>query len=234
MTSPAAKRILIVEDDPLTATMVRTNLVHDGYKVTHASDVDGALTQIGQDAFDVIILDYMLGARTGIEVLSAIRKRALGTPVMMLTARSETRVKVEAFDIGADDYLTKPFHVDELLARTRALIRRSQARIEVPTTGRIRFGSAWVDLNARTIDNKSGEKIALGDKEGGLIALFAGEPRRVFTRADILDEVWGMDQNPVARTVDNYILIVRRLIEPDPNEPRHLITIRGQGYQYLP
>ena len=153
---------------------------------------------------------------------------------MMLTARDETPIKVAAFQGGADDYLTKPFHVDELVARLRALVRRAQARLEVPATHRFRFGVAWVDLTAGQVRLEDGREIALGDKELRLIALFHREPQVIFSRPDILDEVWGMDANPVARTVDNYILTVRRLIEPVPEQPRYLLTVRGRGYQYVP
>jgi len=225
-------KILVVEDDRLTRTMVRTNLVHEGFAVTEATTGDEAVAAIAAQAFDAIVLDYMLPGRDGLAVLADTRGRGIGTPVLMLTARDETRLKVSALDGGADDYLTKPFHVDELVARVRALVRRARAPIEVPSEGRVRFGAAWVDLPNRSLHDAAGHAHVLGEKEVGLIALFAREPGVVLTRSDILDEVWGMDATPVERTVDNYIGAVRRLVEADPDHPQHLVTVRGEGYRY--
>ena len=227
-----AGRVLVVEDDQLTATMVRTNLEHEGYEVVLAADGDAALEQIERQAFDLMVLDYMLPGPDGLQILSKVREQAIGTPVLMLTARAETRLKVEAFGRGADDYLTKPFHIDELLARTQALIRRARSQLELPATRRLRMGQAWVDFSTRAATVGEGPATQLGDKELGMLALFAREPGRVFSRLDILDEVWGMDANPVARTVDNYIMVLRRILEPDSENPVHLLTVRGEGWQY--
>ena len=225
-------RILVVEDDQLTATMVETNLEHEGYSVRLAMNGSAAIAAIADEAFDLLILDYMLPEKNGLQILQHVREQNIGTPIMMLTARGETPLKVQAFGLGADDYLTKPFHVDELVARTQALIRRARTQLELPATHRVRMGHVWVDFSQRLATNDEGKVFDLGDKELGILALFAQEPGRVFSRADFLDEVWGMDANPVVRTVDNYILTLRRLVEPDPEHPVHLITIRGEGWQY--
>ena len=220
-------RVLVVEDDQLTSTMVRTNLEHEGFSVTVANDGNRAIEMIERQAFDLMVLDYMLPGRDGFQILSHIRGLSIGTPVLMLTARGETRLKVDALGRGADDYLTKPFHVDELLARAHALIRRARAQLELPAARRARMGRVWIDFGQRVAIPDSGLTERLGDKELGILQLFAREPGRVFSRADILDEVWGMDVNPVARTVDNYILTLRRIIEPDPEHPVYLVTVRG-------
>jgi DNA-binding response OmpR family regulator len=224
--------VLVVEDDQLTATMVRTNLEHEGFSVRLATDGDQALAEIESQAFDLLVLDYMLPGKDGLQILEHVRSQAIGTPVMMLTARAETRLKVEAFGLGADDYLTKPFHVDELLARAHALIRRARTQLELPAARRIRMGRVWIDFTRRVSSTEEGQEEQLGDKELGMLSLFAREPGRVFSRMDILDEVWGMDANPVARTVDNYILALRRILEPDPESPIYLVTVRGEGWQY--
>jgi DNA-binding response OmpR family regulator len=227
-----AARVLVVEDDQLTATMVCTNLEHEGFQVRLASDGDQAIEAIESEAFDLLVLDYMLPGRNGLQILEHARAQAIGTPVMMLTARAETRLKVEAFGLGADDYLTKPFHVDELLARAHALIRRARAQLELPAERRVRMGRVWIDFTRRVAVADDGTEEQLGDKELGMLDLFAREPGRVFSRLDILDEVWGMDANPVARTVDNYIMMLRRILEPDSENPVHLLTVRGEGWQY--
>jgi DNA-binding response OmpR family regulator len=224
--------VLVVEDDRLTRTLVRTNLAHEGYDVTVAVDGHEGMAALGARPFDVFVFDYMLPGHDGLALLAEVRRRGLGTPVLMLTARDETGLKVRALDGGADDYLTKPFHVDELVARVRALVRRARAPVEVPAAGRVRFGAASVDLPGRRLVDPRGQAHTLGEKEIGLIVLFSREPGRVHSRADILEEVWGMEANPVERTVDNYIHALRQLVEPDPDAPRHVVTVRGEGYRY--
>ena len=231
---PVRDRVLVVEDDRLTRTMIRTNLVAEGYEVTLAETGEAASALLATQVFDLIILDYMLPGRSGLDVLGALRRDDLVSPVLMLTARSETPLKVSAFHAGADDYLTKPFHVDELLARASALLRRARAPIQTPSGERFGFGASTVDLSARLIFTASGRRERLGDKEIRLIQLFVSRPKVVLRRADILEEVWGMDANPVERTVDNYVGQLRKHVEPEPDTPRHIVTVRGEGYQYLP
>jgi two-component system response regulator MprA len=227
-------RVLVVEDDRLTRTMIRTNLHHEGYDVTAVESAEEATELLAGSRFDVVVLDYMLPGASGLDALTALRRDDVVTPVLMLTARSETSVKVEALDRGADDYLTKPFHVDELVARVRAMVRRARAPVQTPSGQVFPFGAATVDLVTRTLVTVDGHTVRLGEKEVGLIALFQGRPRAILSRADILDEVWGMDANPIERTVDNYVGQLRRHVEPDPERPRHVVTVRGEGYQYLP
>jgi len=228
-------RVLVVEDDRLTRTMVRTNLAHEGYEVVAVETAEAGLEAVAGQSFDLIVLDYMLPGRDGLDALRELRRSDVGTPVLMLTARSETPLKVAALDRGADDYLTKPFHVDELLARVRALIRRARAPIEPPADqARVRFGVATIDLVARLLVTAGGEHVQLGDKEIGLVEMFRRRPRVVLTRSEILEEVWGLDANPIERTVDNYVGRLRKHVEVDPEHPRHILTVRGEGYEFIP
>lgn len=227
-------RILVVEDDRLTRTMVCTNLRHGGFEVVDVDRCSSALECLQGAAFDAVVLDYMLPGPDGLTLLQRMRSTGVGTPVLMLTARDEMALKVRALGLGADDYLTKPFHVDELVARVRALVRRARAPIEVPARGRVPFASGWVDIRNRRLEQANGEVQVLGEKEAGIVELLCREPGHVFSRADILDEVWGMDAKPIVRTVDNYIGALRRLVEPDIDVPRYIVTVRGEGYRYDP
>ncbi len=224
-------RVLVVEDQALTASMIRLNLEHEGFEVEVVGDGVSALDRLRASAWDLVVLDYMLPQVDGFTVLKQARAEGLGTPVLMVTARGETDRKVNAFALGADDYLTKPFDIDELVARCRALIRRSQAALEIPSARRFRIGRAQISLDERNARAEE-ESFTLGDKEVRLLALFAREPARVFSRADLIEEVWGMDAVPTPRTVDNFIVRLRRIVEPDPANPRHIVSVRGTGYRY--
>jgi DNA-binding response OmpR family regulator len=228
------QRILLVEDEQLIGEMVKLNLEEDGYKVTWLTESDSVYATVEATVFDLIVLDVMLpGQYDGLALARGLRRREIGTAILMLTARSETSAKVQALDSGADDYLTKPFDMPEFLARVRALIRRSQSAIELPSSQKIRVGGFDINLETRIADTQEGS-LTLSDKEAALLALFVRNPGRTLSRADILEEVWGMDVTPTERTVDNFIVRMRKLFEPLPEEPRHFITVRAQGYRYEP
>ncbi|MEW6365469.1 MAG: response regulator transcription factor [Acidobacteriota bacterium] len=226
-------KVLLVEDEELIGEMIRINLEADeGYEVAWAKDGETALRLAEDERFDIIILDVMLPGADGIQVTRTLRKRGVGTPILMLTARSDTPTKVQGLDTGADDYLTKPFDLPELLARVRAAIRRSQASREVPSDAVLRFGRYEVNLRTGTAQTNEGEVI-LTEKERALIELFWRHQGEVLTRADILDEVWGMDVSPTERTVDNFLLRYRKLFD-DPEQPVHFQTARSRGYRFIP
>ena len=227
-------RVLLVEDDQLTANMVQVNLEHEGFTVSVCRDGGAGFEAMELETYDLFIFDLMLPIYSGSDLVRRARDLGLGTPIMMLTARSEMQVKVEALELGADDYLTKPFYVPELIARSRALIRRSQSMLEAPADRCFHFGEVLVDLDRQTITQPDGSLETVGEREMAMIALFAREPRRVLSRADILEEVWGMEKFPSERTVDNYVVRLRRLIERVPDEPRVLVSVRGRGYRYDP
>ncbi len=227
-------RVLLVEDDNLIGTMVRLNLEQDGYAVDWQRSGEAALQTLRGGRFDCLLLDIGLPGMSGIDVAKQARKLGVNTPILMLTARDETDSKVQALDYGADDYLCKPFEMKELLARVRAHIRRSQGSLEVPTDQELKIGLATVNMERRALTTSDGVVQELSDKEAVLLALLHKNPGRALSRADILEEVWGMDATPTERTVDNFIVRLRRWVEPEPDHPRHIITVRGWGYRYEP
>jgi DNA-binding response OmpR family regulator len=224
-------RVLLVEDDELIGTMVQVNLEHHDCVVRWAKDGETALEILRRERHDVVLLDLMLPGRSGLEVASEARRLGVTTPILMLTVRHETPTKVAALDAGIDDYLTKPFDMDELLARVRALVRRGQAASEMPSDARLQVAGGELDLEGLTWAGPEGTFHSLSEKEAALLALLARSAGRTLTRADIIDEVWGMDAVPTERTVDNFILRLRRLVEVDPESPRFIVTVRGRGYR---
>ncbi len=226
-------RVLLVEDEELVGTMVRMNLQSAGYEVTWTRDGEQAIAALDEQSFDLLLLDITLPGQDGLEVLAEVRRHGVLTPVMMLTARSEVSTKVEALKSGADDYLPKPFDVAEMLARVEALVRRSQADRQVPADHLIRFANYSLNLETREAKTNDGE-IVLGEKEAAILALLVQARGRPLLRSDILEDVWGMDVSPTERTVDNFILKLRKLFEPDADNPCHIITVRGMGYRFEP
>jgi two-component system response regulator RegX3 len=227
-------RVLVVEDDHLIGTMVKLNLETAGHEVVWATSGEAGLEAADGARFDAVLLDITLPGMSGVQVARALRDQGVGTPILMLTARDETALKIQALDGGADDYITKPFDMGEMLARVRAQIRRSQGAIEVPVGAVLQVGGVTLHLDRQEIVTADGAATDPGEKELALLAVFAREPGRVFSRADLLEEVWGMDAMPTERTVDNFIVRLRRLVEAEPEEPRHIVTVRGRGYRYDP
>jgi DNA-binding response OmpR family regulator len=230
----SAGRALLVEDDELIGTMVELNLRHHGFEVHWARAAEPGIDEARARPFDVILMDLMLPGMDGRAAARALRRAGVGTPVLMMTVRDETRTKVAAFEDGVDDYLTKPFDMDELIARVKALIRRGHAAGEIPASARVSVGGGEVNLETLEFRDVHGRTHALTEKEAQLLALLARSGGRTLSRTDILEEVWGMEVLPPERTVDNFILRLRRLIEPDPEAPAHIVTVRGRGYRYHP
>ena len=226
-------RILLIEDEELVGTMVRMNLESAGYEVTWSRDGNQGVEKAREGVFDTILLDIALPGQSGLEVLGALRKESIGTPIMMLTARSDVSTKVKALEMGADDYLPKPFDVSEMIARVNALVRRSQADREIPSDRVIKFGAYQINLESRESVTNEGSMV-LGEKETAIMALLVRARGKTLSRSDILEEVWGMDVSPTERTVDNFIMRLRKLFEPDPDNPRHIVTVRGTGYRFNP
>jgi DNA-binding response OmpR family regulator len=224
-------RILLAEDEELIGRMVELNLRHEGYEVTWVKNGTDAFARAFGEPWDLLILDVMLPGASGFQVAKDLREKEVTIPILMLTARSDTTSKVRGLDAGADDYVVKPFDMAELLARVRALIRRSQGSRHVPSTQVIRFGRYEVNLETLEATSNVG-RIALTEKEAKLMALFARHRGETLSRADILEEVWGMDANPTERTIDNVIVRLRRYFEPDPEQPAYILSVRGQGYRF--
>ncbi len=225
-----AERLLVIEDEPLVRELITLNLRHSGYEVDSAATFDEGLAKITGARFDLAVVDVMLPGGEGFVLVSRAREKGVTHPVLMLTSRSDTGSKVRGLDSGADDYLTKPFDVAELLARVRALLRRA-AGAQGEVKPRFEFSGYWVRFDTGQALTNEGE-ISLSDKELKLMELFAHHENRALSRADILEEVWGMDAFPTDRTVDNFVLRLRRLFEKDPEHPAHFVTLRGRGYLF--
>jgi DNA-binding response OmpR family regulator len=230
-------RILVVEDDPAIVFGLKTNLAFEGYEVVTADNVATALAAAETTPPDIIVLDVMLaGGGSGFEVIEALRARSFDAPILMLSARSAETDKVSALRLGADDYVTKPFSLAELLARIGALLRRASqaARTPVPApdaSEEVRFGRCEVDLAARSL-RVAGEEVELTRLEFDLLAYLIRNDGRVLSRSQLLREVWGLSHDGSARTVDNVIAHLRTKLGEDAVEPRHLVTLRGAGYRF--
>jgi two-component system, OmpR family, phosphate regulon response regulator PhoB len=219
--------VLVVEDEAAIATMLRYNLEKQGYRVAEASDGQEALTRIQEQQPDIVLLDWMLPLMSGIEVCRQIRRKpsTRDLPVIMVTARTEDQDAVRGLNTGADDYITKPFNIDSLLARMRALLRRSNA---VPDKGHLVFHDIEMDLSSHRVTRNS-RRVHLGPTEFRLLEFFMQHPRRVFSREELLDAVWGHDIHVEPRTVDVHIRRLRKSMNSD-GELDLVRTVRAAGY----
>jgi len=219
--------VLVVEDEAALATMLRYNLERQGFRVDEATDGQEALTRIAEMQPDLVLLDWMLPVISGIEVCRQIRRRPAtrGLPVIMVTARTEDGDAVRGLNTGADDYITKPFRMDSLIARIRALLRRSGS---IPAKGQLGFHDIAMDLAAHRVTRGS-RPVHLGPTEYRLLEFFLQHPRRVFAREELLDAVWGPDIHVEPRTVDVHIRRLRKAIN-GPGELDVIRTVRAAGY----
>ena len=225
-----AECIAIVEDERLVRELVAVNLRHAGYDIVSAENFEQGKQLLAAGGYQLAILDVMLPGGDGFALTRHARDLGIQAPILMLTARNDTVSKVRGLDAGADDYLPKPFDVNELLARVRALLRRASGRAP-SAPPRLGFSNYWVRFDTGQAMTNEGE-VSLSDKELRLMEVFSANENRALTRADLLEEVWGMDQFPTDRTVDNFILRLRKLFEPDPENPVHIVTLRGRGYLF--
>ena len=222
-------RILVVEDEDTLAAGLEYALRREGYDVVVARDGQAALECVRRDTPDLVLLDVMLPRRSGFEVLAELRRGGLGLTVVLLTAKDQELDKVHGFDLGADDYVTKPFGLAELLARVRARLRRHSSEVEeVPSE--LVLGPAHVDLAGMRVI-VDGRAEALTVREVDMLRLLWRERGRSVSRARFLGEVWGHERAPTTRTVDQHMLKLRQKVERDPGEPRHLVTVFGVGYR---
>ncbi len=226
-TSPTKPYVLVVEDEAALATMLRYNLEKQGFQVEEAVDGQEALTRIAEAVPDIVLLDWMLPVMSGIEVCRQIRRRPAtrDLPVIMVTARTEDQDAVRGLNTGADDYITKPFNMDALLARMRALLRRAGA---VPVRGQHIFHDITMDLTAHRVHRNS-RAVHLGPTEFRLLEFLMQHPRRVFSREELLNSVWGPDIHVEPRTVDVHIRRLRKSINGE-GELDVVRTVRAAGY----
>lgn len=226
------KKILIIEDDLAILRGLKDNLEYESYDVMTATDGIEGYNLILEKKPDLILLDLMLPKMSGYELCRKVREEGLATPILMLTARGEEMDRVLGLDMGADDYVTKPFSVPELLARIRSIFRRVRQSKAGDLPDNIEFGGVSIDFK-RFEARKGDHMLDLSRKEFGIVRLLAARLGEVVTRDELLDEVWGYDQYPTTRTVDNHIALLRSKLEKDPSQPNHLITVHGVGYRLI-
>jgi DNA-binding response OmpR family regulator len=224
--------ILVVEDDRTILRGLETNLGFEGHRVRHAMRGDEALAALDQSRPDLLILDVMLPGLNGFEVCRRIRRTDHRLPILMLTARAEDVDKAMGLDLGADDYLTKPFSLTELLARIRALMRRVNPADRSRLPDALVFADVQVDFN-RFEASRRGDSIHLTAKEYALLRQLAAADGAAVRRDLLIDLVWGEDVNVTTRTVDTHVLSLRQKLEGSPSEPRHLLTVHGIGYRFV-
>ena len=222
-------RILIVEDEPHIVELVRYNLVQEGFQVSVAYDGAEALRKAKEDDPELVILDLMLPYVDGLEVCRQIRRES-SVPILMLTARDGEQQRVVGLELGADDYVTKPFSPPELVARVRAILRRTTRDARPPNAAPLAVGGLVLDPTTHEV-RLNGRLIDLTTKEFDLLQLLLGHPSRVFTRDFLLEHIWGYDYFGSTRTVDMHISRLREKIEDDPNNPTYITTVRGVGYK---
>ncbi len=227
-------KILLVEDEVNIVRPLQFNLEQEGYEVHSTPSGKEALALYENGRFDLIILDLMLEEMDGFEVARQIRQRDPRLPILMLTARSAAEDRIHGLEIGADDYITKPFHLRELLLRVERMIERTTwfAGAEPPSRS-VTIGGCRVDLDRLSGEGPRGP-LQLTALEADLLKTLTSHPNRVFSRGELLEKVWGYDSSVETRTVDNFIVRLRKHFEEEPDQPRHFISLRGKGYMYIP
>lgn len=227
------QKILIVEDDPDICDLIEIHLNDIGYELDRAPDGEAGISMIEQNAYALIILDLMLPKLDGLEVCKRTRESDKQIPIVMLTSRSEELDKVLGLELGADDYITKPFSVRELTARVKALLRRAGAPPEAESEAplQLAYGHLAIDLENRKVLG-DGSRIDLTAKEFELLALLASHPGRTYSRDELLDLIWGVQFSGYEHTVNSHISRLRSKIEPDPSNPTYIIRVWGVGYRF--
>ncbi len=224
------KRILLVEDEPGLVLTLTDRLKGEVYQVESARDGEAGLARASSEPFDLLILDLMLPRKSGFDVCRDLRQRGVTTPILMLTARGETIDKVVGLKLGADDYLTKPFEMAELLARVEALLRRVPSA--AGAAGSVhQFGSVRVDLRGAEV-TRDGKPLALSAREFQLLRYFIEHRGATLSRDELLNNVWGYDSETTTRTVDVHVGWLRQKLEDNPKYPRYILTVHGLGYKF--
>jgi DNA-binding response OmpR family regulator len=223
-------RILIVEDEPNMVAGLRDNFEYEGYDVITAPDGVAGLERALNEAPDLVILDVMMPRMSGLEVCKQLKSKRPSVPIIMLTARGQEVDKVVGLELGADDYVTKPFSIRELLARVKAVLRRARALPKEQDS--YSFGDVEVNLRSCRVSRK-GKPLDFSSKEFDLLKYFLCHAGETLSRDRLLEEVWGYDRFPTTRTVDAHIVHLRQKIEPKPDEPRFILTVHGTGYKFV-
>jgi two-component system alkaline phosphatase synthesis response regulator PhoP len=225
------KKILLVEDEAGLRMTLSDRLVAEGYEVDTAADGDQGFIRAATGSFDLLVLDVMLPGRSGFDVCRDLRQKGNDVPVLMLTARGQVADRVVGLKLGADDYLTKPFEMTELLARVEARLRRDgSGGLQAPEA--YRFGAIHVDFRKAEV-TKSSQPLELSAKEFNLLKYFVEHRGATVSRNELLDAVWGYDAMPSTRTVDVHVAWLRKKLEPQPHLPRYILTVHGIGYKFV-
>jgi len=229
-----AKKILVVEDESHLAKGLKFNLEREGYEVVVAGNGEAALESMSEQTFDLMVLDLMLPKMGGIEVAKKIRETDTRFPILMLSAKSTEEDRATGLEVGADDYLAKPFHLPELLLRVKGILRRWDW-YKQPMHGQeiFHFGKMWINFATGKAKGCSGEFL-LTAKEALVMKLLISKKGQVVTREDLLETVWGYDRETETRTVDNFIARLRKHFEKKPQKPKFIVTVREKGYQFNP
>jgi len=222
------KRLLLVEDEPGLVLTLTDRLSREGYAVDTSADGESGLERAASSAFDLILLDVMLPRLNGLDVLRELRRRGNETPVIVLTARGQVVDKVVGLKLGADDYVTKPFEMMELLARIEAKLRRAPAPARADA---YRFGAVSIDFRKAEV-TKDGQPLELAAREFQLLRYFIEHRGATLTREELLNEVWGYNSMPSTRTVDVHVAWLRQKLEPVPKHPQYILTVHGLGYKF--
>ena len=223
-------RILIVEDEPAMVQGLRDNFEYEGYEVISAADGVDGLNRAMADQPDLVVLDVMMPKMSGLDVCKQLKARKPSLPIIMLTARGQEIDKVVGLELGADDYVTKPFSIRELMARVKAVLRRASPQA---VSGEVyRFNDVEVNVRSNEV-LRGGQPVELSSKEFALLAYFVAHPAETLSRDRLLDAVWGYENYPTTRTVDAHIVHLRQKLEPNPEEPRFILTVHGSGYKFV-
>ena len=225
-----AQRLLLVEDEEGLQNVIKLNLELEGYFVSIANDGIEALKLFNENRYDLVILDVMLPELDGFSVCTTIRLKDQKTPILFLTAKDSSQDRITGLKIGGDDYLVKPFNLEELLLRVEKLVKRSA--LEVVLADKFSFSNCAIDFSGYIAENARGEKRRLTDKEVKLLKLLITNKGNVVSRTEILETVWGYDVYPTTRTIDNFILSFRKFFESDSKNPNYFHSVRGVGYKF--
>lgn len=223
-------RILIVEDEPAMVAGLRDNFEYEGYEVISAGDGAAGLERALADDPDLVVLDVMMPRLSGLDVCKQLKAKRPSMPIIMLTARGQEIDKVVGLELGADDYVTKPFSIRELMARVKAVLRRVSS--PAPASETYRFSDVEVNIRSNEV-RRAGRPVELSAKEFALLAYFISNPAETLSRDRLLDAVWGYENYPNTRTVDTHIVHLRQKLEPNPEEPRFILTVHGSGYKFV-
>jgi two-component system, OmpR family, alkaline phosphatase synthesis response regulator PhoP len=226
------KRLLLVEDEAGLVLTLTDRFRREGYAIEHAGDGPGGLERASTESFDLVILDVMLPGMDGFEVCRKLRHRGIGVPVIMLTARGHVADKVSGLKLGADDYVTKPFEMVELLARVEARLRRVTELLERNSLPSFRFGDVVVDFRSAEV-TRGGQAVDLSAREYRLLQYLVEHRGAIVSREELLKEVWGYDSTPLTRTVDVHVAWLRQKLEPNARHPTYIQTVHGLGYKFV-